>query len=79
MRLFNKFNTLVLTVFSVLSINALYAGHDEVDGYVENDFNIGGIILNGGNITYQDLRSEISRRQLPFSAFCFDCVAQFKE
>lgn len=38
----------------------------------ENDFNIGGIILNGGNITYQDLRSEISRRQLPFSAFCFD-------
>lgn len=46
MRLFNKFNTLVLTVFSVLSINALYAGHDEVDGYVENDFNIGEMIMH---------------------------------
>ncbi|MBC9812331.1 F0F1 ATP synthase subunit A [Crocinitomicaceae bacterium CZZ-1] len=46
MRLFNKFNTLVLTVFSVLSINALYAGHDEVDGYVEKDFNIGEMIMH---------------------------------
>lgn len=45
MRLLNKFNTLILTVFSVLSINA-FAGHDEVDGYVEKDFHIGEMIMH---------------------------------
>lgn len=46
MGLFNKVNTLILTVLSVLSMNALYAGHDEVDGYVENDFKIGEMIMH---------------------------------
>lgn len=45
MRLLNRFNTLILTVFSVLLVSTSYAGHSEGEGH-EEKFDIGEMIMH---------------------------------
>lgn len=45
MKLVNKISTLVFIICSLFTFNS-NAGHDEVDGYVEKGFNIGGMIMH---------------------------------